>query len=386
MITDLKYTFRLFAPIVLLTFLSQCQTPTDDTNSSVKVTFTLENLSNELDTLPVFIVGSTEELGNWNPNKVELERLNDNNWQILLELHQNDTIEYKFTRGSWDNEALADNGQVQPNHTLVAGTDTTITHQVTKWIKSKVEPKIHGNYVFHRQMKGENIQARDVVVLLPYDYDSNSEKRYPVLYAHDGQNIFDPNNAFTGYDWRLDEVSDSLAKTGQIEEMIIVGIYNTSDRSAEYSDSTLGQHYSQFLVNKLKPFIDREYRTLPDRENTATMGSSMGGLISLILAWEFSETFGKAACLSPAFVYPDDSYDYTLNVSSSELKQKTSLYLDNGTIGLESKLQPGIDKMMRVLDTKNITYDWYLDEGAEHNEKAWAKRVHKPLIFLFGKN
>ncbi|MDR3625624.1 MAG: alpha/beta hydrolase-fold protein, partial [Ignavibacteriaceae bacterium] len=182
--------------------------------------------------------------------------------------------------------------------------------------------------------------------------------------------------------------ADSLIKAGSIKEIIIVGIYNTPDRSPEYGDTELGRIYMDFVVNTLKPYIDKNYRTLPDRENTATGGSSMGGLISFMLAWEHPETFSKAACLSPAFHIEEINYIPKV-VNYSGIKKPVKIYIDIGTIDLEARLKPGVDEIVNEL--KNQGYQsgkdlyYYVDEGAAHSESAWAKRNWRYLEFLFGK-
>ncbi|MBI3195653.1 MAG: histidine kinase, partial [Ignavibacteriae bacterium] len=135
----------------------------------------------------------------------------------------------------------------------------------------------------------------------------------------------------------------------------------------------------------LKPMIDNEYRTLSDRENTGVMGSSMGGLASFLLVWNYPEVFSMAGCLSPAF--PEETIDETEQYIGHE--KNIRLYIDNGGVGLEKELQIGCDLMLPVLrkkgfvDGKNL--EWFLDEKAEHNERAWAARLWRPLMFMFGK-
>ena len=144
-----------------------------------------------------------------------------------------------------------------------------------------------------------------------------------------------------------------------------------------------------FIVNNLKPFIDRKYRTLPDKENTAVCGASLGGLISLMLVWNYPQVFSKAACLSSAFKI--DQLDYVDTVANYTSKKKDiKLYIDNGGIGLETGLQPGTDEMIVALQNKGYELGkdiiWYVDKNASHSEIAWAERIWRPLLFFFGKN
>jgi len=236
-------------------------------------------------------------------------------------------------------------------------------------------------------MKGKGIKDRDVVVWLPPCYDENSEVHYPALYMHDGQNMFDPKTSAFGVDWQIDEASDTLIRKGYIEPIIIVGIYNTPDRTSDYSPNDTGYAYMNFIVNDLKPFIDNNYRTLPEREFTATGGSSMGGLISFMLLWEHSNVFSQAACLSPAFKI--GSFDFVAPVENyTNNKKNIRIYIDNGGVGLEDSLQAGIDDMLVALKNKGYAENgdlyWYKDADAKHFESDWAERIWRPLIYMFG--
>jgi predicted alpha/beta superfamily hydrolase len=142
-----------------------------------------------------------------------------------------------------------------------------------------------------------------------------------------------------------------------------------------------------FIVSKLKPFIDTEYRTMPEKEYTANGGSSLAGLISLMLVWNYPEVFSKAACISPAFNISRFNYvDTVINYSGK--KKDIKLYIDNGGVGLESELQPGVDEMIVALQNKGYELGndilWYTDRNALHSEAAWAKRIWRPLLFFFG--
>jgi predicted alpha/beta superfamily hydrolase len=238
-------------------------------------------------------------------------------------------------------------------------------------------------------MEGEGIKPRDVIVWLPPSYEKHRRKRYPVLYMHDGQNVFDPATSFLGVDWQVDEVADRLIRERKMQEIIIVAIYNTPDRRDDYSDTPKGRAYMRFIVEKLKPFIDQQYRTLPDRKHTAVMGSSMGGLISFLLVWNYPQVFSQAACLSPVFDHRDISVNAVPLVETYVgPSKKIRIYMDNGVVGLDEQLQPGCDAMLRALQAHGFklgrNLEWYRDPDAEHNERAWAKRVWRPLLFMYG--
>jgi predicted alpha/beta superfamily hydrolase len=219
-------------------------------------------------------------------------------------------------------------------------------------------------------------------VWLPPSYKKEHHRRYPVLYFQDGQNIMDPKTAYIGIDWQIDETAMRLIKSGDLQEVIIVGIYNTPERLEEYSDSTKGKNYMKFMVEQLKPFIDKYYRTMPGKEYTAVMGSSMGGLISFLLAWNYPDVFGKAACMSSSFYYDGDKAINMVKNYTGE-KKKIKIYIDHGEDGL-----PRGQRMFCELTQKGYLIgtdiDYYYSPGADHTESEWAKRIQRPLLFFFG--
>lgn len=246
----------------------------------------------------------------------------------------------------------------------------------------KVE--ITGNVELIKNFSSSNgIQSRDIIVWLPPSYKKNKEETYPVLYMHDGQNLFDPKTAYIGIDWRVDETVTKLIKAEKINEIIIVGIYNSPDRVDEYSNTDRGKLYSRFIIDDLKTYIDKNFRTKADRKNTAIMGSSMGGLISFLMAWNRPDVFSMAGCLSSSFYY---QLDYAVNLVKSYEGQKKPIkfYIDHGEDGIG-----GGQRMFVALSNKGYVVgtdlDYYYDTGAQHTENAWAERLHRSLIFFFGK-
>ena len=244
--------------------------------------------------------------------------------------------------------------------------------------------EIVGKVIYHKEFLSKLLNnKRDVIVWLPLGYDSpkKKENQYPVLYMHDGQNIMDPKTAYVGKDWRVDETVLKLIRQKRIKEIIIVGIYNTPDRLDEYSWSEKGQNYLRFLVDELKPFIDQNYRTLKDAENTAIIGSSMGGLISFYAAWHYPEVFGKAGCMSSSFYYNNDrSIRQVIDYNGP--KKQIKYYIDHGEDGsLRGQ------KMFVELSKKGYEIghdiDYFYAPGAAHNEKEWASRLERPLLFFF---
>ena len=348
----------------------------------------------ESDTVPegsqVYVTGSEPDLGSWSPNEVAMTRTPDGAWSKTLTVRTGTALEYKFTLGSWITEALDDKGWVPGNHVVEIQGATTIVTRVKGWNNDGKMPEggITGTARYHRKVGGEGVVERDIVVWLPPGYETDTGTRYPVLYAHDGQNLFDPATSFLGVDWGLDETATALIEAGKLKPLIIVGIYNTLDRTDEYSNSEKGRAYMAYLTKVVKPMIDADYRTLADRDHTATMGSSVGGLISFLLTWKHPEVFGQAACLSPAFLYGAPDHAVKLVTQGDRPRQPIRLYIDSGGRDIEARLKPGCDQMLEALKkagfTEGVDYVWYFDEEAGHNEAAWGRRAEQPLTFLFG--
>lgn len=339
----------------------------------------------------IFITGNVPSLGEWRPDAVPMTRIDTNKWQLKVNLPQHQTIEYKFTRGSWEREEVMSDGTVPGNKRFVVTKNQKIRHRIANWKDRMVKPfgGIVGKLEYHHQFKSTRLgNERTILVWLPESYATQVEKRYPVLYMHDGQNLFDPKTSFIGVDWQMDETADSLIRKGEIEAIIIVGIYNTPDRLQEYSDSEKGRAYMDFVVNEVKPFIDRSYRTLPDREHTAIMGSSMGGLISFYLVWRYPHIFSKAGCLSTSLLWRNGALLKEVENFTGP-KPAIKIYLDSSGQGGEGRMTPDYLRLKELLirkgfeDGKDVIY--YFDPDGDHSERSWASRVWRPLKFLFGK-
>lgn len=224
--------------------------------------------------------------------------------------------------------------------------------------------------------------ARDVFVYLPRDYDA-SARRYPVLYAHDGQNLFGPN-AFMG-GWRLEEAADRAIAAGRVEDLIIVAPANTPARMGEYMPPESGGHadrYGRFLIEELKPWVDATFRTRPGREDTGVLGSSLGGLVSFYLGWERSDVFSRVGSLSGSFWKGDH-----LATAAVDAPRALRVWLDSGTAGASGDSCEDTVAARDLLLGKGLVLGRDLahtvDVGAAHDERAWRGRVGAALEFLF---
>ena len=236
--------------------------------------------------------------------------------------------------------------------------------------------------------------ARDVLVYLPPGYESEATRRYPVLYLHDGQNLFDGATAYIpGQDWRVGQTASALVRRQAIEPVIVVGIYNTGrERVEEYTPSVCprlkvggkADLYGRLIVEELKPFIDAHYRTRAGLCDTGLGGSSLGGLVTAYLGLRHPDVFGKLAVVSPSVWW--DGRRILGDVAALGSKTEARIWLDMGT----EEGPRAIDDARRLRDAL-LSKGWNLDRdlryhearGARHTEAAWAQRVEPLLKFLY---
>jgi predicted alpha/beta superfamily hydrolase len=274
----------------------------------------------------LFVAGS---FNGWNPHDAQfaLHKNSDGSYQISLPLRA-ETAEFKFTRGSWATAEIDAKNQPIANRKADLSTAREVVHQVAAWEDQSgtaSAPKKHTAtaqvHVLAQAFAMPQLgRTRRVLMYLPADYAAQPKRRYPVLYLHDGQNVFDAATSFSG-EWGIDETLDQLRKAGQdATGSIVVAVDNGNEfRSDEYipwrSEGLKGQAhqggqgsaYVDFLALTLKPYVDAHYRTRPDAAHTGVAGSSLGGLISVYAALKYPHVFGEVGAFSPAFWVCNDS-------------------------------------------------------------------------------
>lgn len=230
---------------------------------------------------------------------------------------------------------------------------------------------------------------RTLILYLPPSYSENIAKRYPVLYMHDGQNLFNAATAFGGVEWQVDETLDSLIGQGKVQEVIVVGIYNTANRISEYTptvDPTYGggnaNAYLDFVQNTVKPYIDGHYRTLTTPANTYMMGSSLGGLVSCYAGWTRSNVFNHVGCMSSSFWW--NNQNFTVQVENATgTKPPVRFYLDIGANeGATAETTRMRDALLAKGYVSNVNVKYYFDPQGSHNEASWRARLPIVLTYL----
>jgi predicted alpha/beta superfamily hydrolase len=251
------------------------------------------------------------------------------------------------------------------------------------------------------------VDPRNVDVWLPPAYRKHTDQRYPVLYLHDGQNLFDPTLSYSGIPWGVDHAMIRLMEQDLVPPAILVGIWNSPRRIPEYmpqrpyeglaqwshkrqftrryGSPPLSDFYLAFIVNELKPYIDATYRSLSGPAHTMMMGSSMGGLVSLYALGEYPRVFGGVACLSPSWTIAGFPL---LGYLKEHLQPPRShrVYLDSGVEAENGGYQNMVQRIVGVFKQSGYQVDKHLMvreyPGEPHSEAAWAKRIDRPLRFL----
>jgi predicted alpha/beta superfamily hydrolase len=246
----------------------------------------------------------------------------------------------------------------------------------------------------HTQFASRLIDEKhDFIVYVPQLFYDDPNRFFPVLFLHDGQNLFDPETSYIkGNYWRVGEAADAMIASGEVEPLVIVGIYNNGEkRIDEYTpveDRRLGggkaDAYGQMVVDELRPFIAHHYRTLVGPDNCGMGGSSLGGLVTIYLGMRYPQVFGKLAVLSPSVWWRDR----VILRYVDQLRQNTGqkIWLDIGTSEGRRAL-PDVRSLKRMLVKKGWRIGKDLEyreiQGGHHSEYAWAERVAPLLKFLF---
>jgi len=230
-----------------------------------------------------------------------------------------------------------------------------------------------------QRRSAESDRAHKFRVFLPPGYHENTLAAFPVVFMQDGQNLFFPEEAFGGAHWRVAETLRLLDSMNLIRKLIVVGIY-PEERTRDY---TLPGYtdYGRYLVSDLKAWVDETYRTLPGPQDTAVMGSSLGGVVSFHLAWQWPRVFGLAACLSSTFGWRDD----LLERVALEPRRDARFYLDSGWPGDNYEVTREMrDRLLGCGYRQGRDLFYLAYPEARHDERAWAARLHVPLQQFFG--
>ncbi len=368
----------------------------------------------------IFVASSAD---NWDEHGRPLERVAPGVFSAVLSFEAGIDVEYKFTRtGSWTTVEKTADAQELANRRITIEpklTEQVVVTRVARWadrlppeqrrvefnqIGESASPPtrastLTGNIRFHHLFHSSHLDNdRTIAVYLPPGYDEHPDQRYPVLYMHDGNNLFDAKTSFIGVEWGADETAERLIRAGKVPPFIIVGIHNNADRINEYTPFAdaargggRGDAYLAFIVETLKPFIDKTYRTQPEPEHTGIAGSSLGGLSSLYAVYRYPDVFRLAGVISPYLPWADGAILQYVRTHAPQVQPR--IWLDIGTAESEEAEQAGhatpiaaCRELVSTLEAagarREVDFRYEEVAGGHHNERDWAARLDRVLIYL----
>ncbi len=354
-----------------------------------------ELYTDEKDDRPVFLTGN---FNNWNPKDYhyQLQELKPGNYFIEIDDEVlPDDIEYKFTKGGWENVELDKYGNITPNRKAkksLQKTSDTVEKWRLNWGPFKEEFFPTAEVISEKFYIPQLDRYRKIWAVLPYDYHT-SEKSYPVLYLQDAQNLF---NEGSGYgNWEIDKKLSILAEYGRGDVIVIAIEHGNKDRIKEYifdndnvANGSEGKKYIRFITDTLKPYVDENYRTKKDRDNTGIGGSSLGALISIYSGFLYPEVYSKLLIFSPSlWVEPNNNFP----MMSFRVPFKTKIYLYGG--GQEgSKMVKRIhifEEYLKRWEKKNLfdfEFRTSINPEGTHNEFYWSQEFPRAIEWLFYDN
>lgn len=354
-----------------------------------------ELYTDEKDDRPVFITGN---FNNWNPKdyNYQLKELKPGNYSIEIDDQSlPDEIEYKFTKGGWENVELDRYGNITPNRKVkksVKTTSDTIEKWRLNWGPFKEEFFPTAEVISEKFYIPQLERYRKIWAVLPYDYHT-SDKEYPVLYLQDAQNLF---NEGSGYgNWEIDKKLSILAEYGRGDIIVIAIEHGSEERIKEYifdndniANGSEGKKYIRFITDTLKPYVDANYRTKKDRDNTGIGGSSLGALISIYSGFLYPEVYSKLLIFSPSlWVEPNNNFP----MMNFRVPFKTKIYLYGG--GQEgSKMVKRIhvfEEYLKRWEKKNLfdfEFKTNINPEGTHNEFYWSQEFPRAIEWLFYDN
>lgn len=362
-------------------------------STHAQVTLRLANLPSkytpQLDTL--FVAGNFND---WNPRDTAFRFIKNNQGQLQVTIASSQNpLQFKITRGNWASVEVAANGMDIPNRSQ-ANNPGTVDLQVADWADTKgTHSSLAQVSILTSQLWLKSLRRyRRIWVCLPPDYQTNPTLRYPVIYMHDAQNLFDAATSFAG-EWKVDEALASLAQQPGWEPIIAVGIDNgggerinelTPFRNPTYGGGQ-GEMYGKDVVESIKPLIDSLFRTKPDRQNTALGGSSLGGIQTLYMGYAWPTVFSKLLVFSPSLWYSDSLQNY--------------LYAQPQAPDVRIHLLAGTNESASMVAETNAFYNGLISagfpsaniskniiNGGTHSEGFWSQHIKTGLEYLFSVN
>lgn len=354
--------------------------------------FTFQLTTHSDDERPVYLAGNFNDWAVQDEN-TRMTSIGHGRYSLDVFKHINFPVEYKYTRGGWDQVEMDEYGNPTDNHTVERPTDV-IRDKVHFWqLNGQVNypPYLPKIAVISDEFEiPQLIKTRRIAALLPHDY-YETDKRYPVLYLQDGQNLFDDHAPFGS--WEVDKKLALMQRRGLGDIIVIAIDHAEEERIKEYNPTGhaklgkgQGREYVRFLAETLKPYVDKQFRTKPDRLNTGIGGSSMGGLISIWAGFMYPEKFSKLMIFSPALWVSPNIHFHAMRFTMT-LNSRVYVYAG----GAESKnMLPNVERFREALLSQELTepdldIELSIDPEGQHTESRWGLEFPKAIEWLYFK-
>lgn len=366
---------------------SNAQQAVNDTENGLTIQLSTSQVVDK----PIFIAGN---FNNWHTHdpKFQLQKIDERRYRYHFpdKTALPDSLEYKFSLGKWDFAELSKYGHAVNNRVIKVSEKEYVEDHVPVWkhnglyYNEAFRPIPH---IISQEFEiPQLIKTRRISALLPYDYHK-TDKRYPVLYLQDGQNLFDEYAPYGN--WAVDKKMALMAAQG-LGDLIVIAIdHAKEDRIDEFTPSYQtrlgvgdGKKYIRFLADTLKPYVDKHFRTLPDRMNTGIGGSSMGALISIYAGLIYPEVYSKLLVFSPSLWVTPNMHFHFMNLYHAE-PMKVYLY---GGEGESDTMVPSLQRFKQALEAKTsapVSFNLSIDSEGKHNEERWGKEFPKAIDWLF---
>jgi predicted alpha/beta superfamily hydrolase len=397
--------------ITITTFLCLLAVAVSPARAEQKLHVVIHAPSSTPKTDSLYLAGSLPSVGGWKADGVKLTHQDNGTYTSDIDLTAGKTLEFKITRGSWASVEKYADGSDRPNRQVtVDATTKQIDVTVARWASDDQSTlpagTVVGNLKLHNLDSKVLKQPRTIRVWLPPGYEANVKDRFGVLYMHDGQNCFDRRTSAFGNEWEIDETLTKLIGEKRVPPLMVVAIDNGGANRINELTYTAeakrgggqGSLYADFLLNEVKPFIDRTYRTNPGSANTFIGGSSLGGLASLEIARRHPSTFAGVIAMSPTILWADELMVNEVKSDPNGLAG-TRVWIDmgtrEGTLGSNDgtsnvQSQRYVDaahRLDQILTKSRIEHRLMIDnQHASHSEPAWASRFPQAIAYILNAN
>ncbi|MCL6296378.1 alpha/beta hydrolase [Jejuia spongiicola] len=382
-----KHLVILILGILLISCLDKKKQDDNKLLGNEVVTFVINQFPNNHDyNKEIYISGDFE---GWSGGREQFKlKKKNNNYSITIPKYR-ETINFKFTQGNWETVECLENGNPIENRTYAfTGQDEKVEVNIANWYNlvenNQVSTASKNVHVFAEDFEIPQLnRKRKVSVYLPPNYET-SNKHYQVLYFQDGQNVFDVKTSYTG-EWEVDETLNAMYNEMGFELIVVAIDHGGNKRLNEYSawdhekyGKGEGKLYLDFLVNNLKPEIDKTYRTKPDHNNTGIMGSSLGGLFAHYAAVKRPDVFGQAGVFSPSFWYAENGFKFT-----EEHPNNTKFYYLIGDQEGEEMVN-NMNRMVELMELNGFSnIHKKIEPNGIHSESFWKTEFKQAISWLF---